>query len=54
MTAMLLAHAYRSNRSQVNDKDDGLFELPCDLPGMTVKHGKLLHLLLTKLPLQTT
>ena len=31
-----LAHACRSNRSHVCDKDDGLFDLPCDLPNSAV------------------
>ena len=34
--AVLLAHAYRSNRSHVYDKDDGLFDLPFDLPNSAV------------------
>ena len=34
--AMLLAHVYRSNRSHACDTDDGLFDLPCDLPNSAV------------------
>ena len=34
--AMPLAHVYRSSRSHVYDTDDGLFDLPCDLPNSAV------------------
>ena len=34
--AMPSAHVYRISRSHVYDKDDGLFDLPCDLPNSAV------------------
>ena len=34
--AISSAHVYRSSRSHVYDTDDGLFDLPCDLPNSAV------------------